>query len=249
MNSLLERHFEKILRGDASATEDYSKNLICIARVGGKPETLDSSGTKTLLIRLQKAISFPDAHMLVKRTTEEYGVLAVQSPFAPFLSYTCIVKHRKIAYTTLYLYRPLRNLMPHITRMPKSKNASKIFGKHFRAMFSMKAKVIVKDYAENGVVMTNMAKATCDGKEQIYDFCNHLMHKSWALMKKLNFHGITSVRWSTKSAGDGLLLFTCEAPAMKMIMTETYWVEGGKIQFECSIAHGPMLNLIHKILY
>lgn len=78
-------------------------------------------------------------------------------------------------------------------------------------MFSMKARVITKDYAEDGVVITNMARDICDGKQQIYDFCNHLMKNTWRLLRKMNFHGITSVRWKIRSAEKGRLLFTMEA--------------------------------------
>lgn len=248
MSSLVKSHLEKILRGDMTAAEDYGNNLICIARAGGNPETLDGAGARLLLTRLLKEVSFPDARILVNRTSDSYGVLTVQSRFAPFLSYACVTKGGKIAGTTLFIYKPARNILPEGVPMPKCQSAGKLFWKHVRAMFSIKASVITKDYAENGVVITNMAKDVCDGKPQIYAFCDHLMKNCWALIRKMDFHGITSVRLKMRSAGDGLLLFTLEAPGMNMVMTETYWVEHGKIQFECSIAHGAMLQLVHELL-
>lgn len=249
MNTLIEKHFEKLLQGSPSAAGDYSGSLVCIARTGGDPEALNLAGAKTLLTGLFQEGAFQDAQILVNRTTENYGVLTVQSGFAPFLSYACIIRNGKIAGMTLYAYRPVKNIMPPGAPIPKCKDTRKMFNKHFRAMFSMKARVITKDYAEDGVVITNMARDICDGKPQIYDFCDHLMKNTWRLLRKMNFHGITSVRWKIRSAEKGLLLFTMEAPAMNMVMTETYWVENGKIRFECSIACGDMLDLVHKMLY
>ena len=47
---------------------------------------------------------------------------------------------------------------------------------------------------------------------------------------------------------DGVLLLVCEAKAMRMVMTETYYVKDGKIQFESSIFGGRMLNAIRENL-
>lgn len=248
MSGVIAEHFRKILCGDISVTEDYSDNLVCIARMGNKPETLNSAGAKVILVSLMHMTAFQNADVLVNQTTENYGVLTLQSDFAPFQSYVCIAQDGKIIRATLYAYRPVQEMLAAVEPMPKSKDASKIFHKHVRAMFSMKASIITQDYAENGIVITNMAKGTCEGKPQIYKFCNHLMKNSRALVKRMDFHGISSVRWHIRSAGDGLLLFTIEAPSMQMLMTETYWVKDSKIQFESSIAHGAMLDLIHELL-
>ena len=119
MSGLIVKHFEKILQGDISAADDYSEKLTCIARVGGKPETLNSAGAKALLKRLQKLIPFQEAEVLVNRATENYGVLAVQSSFAPFLSYACVAEKGKIIGATLYIYQPAQDLAPAVTPMPR----------------------------------------------------------------------------------------------------------------------------------
>lgn len=248
MSGLAAEHIEKILRGDMKAGEDYSERMVCLARAGGQIETLNCTEARALLARVQQAVCFSEATVLVNRTTENYGVLTVQSAFAPFLSYACIVQGEKITGATLYIYQPSERIVHAGTPMPKSKPASKMFYKHVRAMFSVSAKVITKDYAESGVVITNMTGDVCEGKGQIYAFCDHLMKNCWTLIRKMNFHGISSVRWKLRSAGEGLLLFTIEAPKMGMVMTESYWIEDGKIQFECSIAHGAMLDLVHELL-
>lgn len=249
MSNLIEKHFEKLLRGSLSAVEDYSGSFVCIARSGGNPQALNLTGAKTLLTGLLQAGAFQNAQILVNRNSENYGVLTVQSGFSPFLSYACMIKNGKIAGVTLYAYRPVKNVIPSGAPIPGCKAARKMFNRHFLAMFSMKAGVITKDYARDGVVITNMAEDVCDGRQQIYDFCQHLMKNSWKLLRKMNFRGITSARWKICSAPKGLLLFTLEAPAMNMVMTETYWVKNGKIQFECSIACGDMLDLVRKTLY
>lgn len=176
--NLIEKHFEKLLQGSLSAAEDYADSLVCIARTGGNPETLDLAGAKALLTGLLQAGAFYGAQILVNRNTENYGVLTVQSGFAPFLSYACVIRNEKIAGMTLYAYRPAEDITPPGTPVPRCKDAEKMFNKHFRAMFSMKASVITKDYAKDGVVITNMARGVCDGKPQIYDFCDHLMKNS-----------------------------------------------------------------------
>lgn len=250
MNHLLEQHFDKILSGHIDeAILDYSESLVCIARTGKQPQTLSYTGAKKLMLKLQKVLDFSDLQVSVKQSTEDYGVLTVKSKFAPFLSYTCIVKNGRIAYMTLYIYQPAKNILPsNLPPMPKCKAASKMFGKHLRAMFSMKASVITKDYGKNAVVITNMSKDTCNGIDEIYKFCDDLMKNSRALIKKMSFKGITSVRWKSRSAGEGLFLFTIEAPKMGMVMTETYWVENGKIQFENSIADGKMIDLLQELM-
>lgn len=248
MSNVIEKHFEKILNADVSALEDYEQSIVSIVRAGGNPETLNIDGIKTLMKEVLTVVPFGEAEVLVNRTTEANGVLTIKSSFAPFLSYACVAWDGKITGATLYIYQPAENLKLNIVSMPKSKEANKMFWKHVRAMFSISADVITKDYTENGVVITNMAKDVCDGKPQIYDFCDHLMKNCWTLIKKMSFHGISSVRWKVRSAGDGLLLFTIEAPKMGMVMTETYYVKNGKIQFECSIADGAMLDLVHELL-
>lgn len=112
MNTLIEKHFEKLLQGSPSAAGDYSGSLVCIARTGGNPGALNLAGAKTLLTGLLQAGAFQDAQILVNRTTKNYGVLTVQSGFAPFLSYACIIRNGKIAGITLYAYRPVKNIMP-----------------------------------------------------------------------------------------------------------------------------------------
>lgn len=248
ISSVIESHFEKILQNDTSAFEDYSQTIVSIVRAGGSPKTLNINGIKLLMNQLFRFISFDNAEVLVNRTTDTNGVLTVRSSFAPFLSYACIAKNGKITGATLYLYNPARSINLDAVPMPECKEANKMFWKHVRAMFSISAKVITKDYDENGVVITNMAKDVCNGKPQIYNFCDHLMKNCLTLLKKMDFHGISSVRWKICSAGDGLLLFTIEAPKMGMVMTESYYVKNGKIQFECSIADGAMLDLVHDLL-
>lgn len=248
MSNVIERHFEKILNADVSAVNDYAQSIVSIVRAGGKPETLNIDGIKALMREVLTVVPFGEVEVLVNRTTEASGVLTVKSSFAPFLSYACVARDGKITGATLYIYQPADKLKLNTFSMPKSKEASKMFWKHVRAMFSISADVITRDYAEDGVVITNMAKDVCDGKPKIYAFCDHLMKNCWTLIKKMNFHGISSVRWKVRSAGDGLLLFTIEAPKMGIVMTETYYVTNGKIQFECSIAHGAMLKLVHELL-
>lgn len=248
MSNLIKSHFEKILQADPTALADYSDSITCIVRVGSQPQTLNHVGIKALMTQVLSRVPFQKADVLVNRTTAASGVLTVKSSFAPFLSYACVAKNGKITGVTLYIYQPAENLKLETVSIPKSKEASKIFGKHFRAMFSLSANVITKDYAENGVVITNMTKDVCDGKPQIYAFCDHLMKSCWMLLRKMDFHGIFSARWKVLSAGDGLLLFTIEAPKMGMVMTETYFVQNGKIQFECSIADGAILELVHELL-
>lgn len=248
MNYIIKDHFNKILQADVNAVKDYSKNLISIVRVGKDPETLNSDGMKLLMTQVMSNVPFDNAKILVNRATETNGVLTIKSSFAAFLSYTCIVENEKIIATTLYIYQPIKTLDFNTVFIPKSKEANRMFRKHVRAMFSISANVITKDYAENGVVITNMAKDICNGKHQIYEFCDSLMTNCWRIIKKMSFRGISSIRWKVHSAGDGLLLFTIEAPKMGMIMTETYYIQNGKIQFECSIADGAMIDLVHELL-
>lgn len=254
MDYLIDNHFNKLLCGDIKgAFSDYSKKIICIAHVNGKSETLTGKAAAHLLWNMAKVLSLgskQDVQVLMNRSTQAHGVLTLKNEsFSPFLSYTCIVKNGKIAYMTMYVYKPAYNILPHpLTPMPKGKLAKKLFHKHVLAMLSVNADVIVKDYAPNAVVITNMAEDTCNGRQQIHSFCGRLMKSSLRIIKKLRIHGFPKIKWQTKSAADGLLLFVCEAEAFGSIMTETYWVENGKIQFETSVCSGEVLELIRTSL-
>lgn len=254
MKNLIEQHFEKLLTGEIkSAFADYSQTVLCIAHVNGKSHTLTGKHAAHIIWNLSKVLALgsnPATEILVRRSTEAYGVLTLKSNvFAPFISYTCIVKNGKIAYFTLYVSEPSCNILPKQTvSLPEGKEAKKLFYKHVRAMFSMSADVITKDYAEHAVVMTNMAKNTCNGKPEIYQFCSNLMKSCWKIIRKLRPHRLAPIKWETKSAAGGLMLFVCEAKAFDMVMTETYWVENGKIQFEASIGSGDMPKLVQRIV-
>lgn len=254
MNNYIENHFEKLLTGEIkSAFADYSRTITCIADVNGKSQTLTGKHAAHLIWNLGKVLGLGTEHApetLVRRSTEEYGVLTLKSSiFAPFISYTCIVKNGEIAYFTLYVSNPSCNILPKQTAsLPEGKEAKKLFYKHVRAMFSMSANVITKDYAEYAVVITNMSKDICDGKSEIYLFCDNLMKSCWKIIRKLRPHSFSPIKWKTKSIDDGLMLFVCEAKAFNTVMTETYWTENGKIQFESSICSGDMPKLVQKIV-
>lgn len=103
-------------------------------------------------------------------------LLSIRSKsFAPFLTYTCIVKKRKISYVTLYIFEPKRKVLPVIdTKMEKGKQVKKVFHKHVRAMFIMSPNIISKNYTDSAVVITNMAKNICNGKREFHTFCSFL---------------------------------------------------------------------------
>ena len=254
MENLITKHFEQILRGfPADAVFDYSKELICIAHVNGHSETLNYVSTVKLMKNLAQVVHADDSddvEVLVNRSTLDYGVLALRSKaFAPFISYTCMVKNGQIRYVTLYISEPAQDIFPSpATQFPDAPAAKKMFYKHVRAMFSMSADVIVKDYGENAVVITNMAKDTCSGKAAIHLFCSQLMKVSKSIIKSLKPHGFPTFKWRVKTAAGGLLLFVMESKAFGTVMTETYWVEDGKIQFESSICSGEMMGTLNKLL-
>lgn len=254
MSNRIENHFQKILNGDGrEVLSDFSKKTVCIAHVNGKSETLLGKSAAHLLWNLEKVL-FPnetsEVEVLLKRVAGDYGVLTLKSEcFSDFISYSCIEKNGKIAYMTLYVHEPSCNILPKpCALLAEGKQAKKLFYRHVRAMFSVSADVIAKDYSENGIVMTNMAKDTCNGKAEIHAFCDELMKSSWKIIKKLRIHGFPSVKWKTKSAADGLMLFVCEVKAFGSFMTETYWVEDGKIQFESAVCGGEMPKLVQDVL-
>ena len=254
MNSILKEHFKKILLKDTKGiVPDFDKNLISIIHTDGTSKTMTYSPTIQYLQRLIKEIPSdnPDEiKVLVNRCTADYGVLSIRiKSFTPFLSYNCIVSNGKISYITLYIFEPKR-VIPLIDyrKMRKGKQVKKIFHKHVLAMFSMNANVITKDYRDDAVVITNMAKNICDGKKEIYTFCSSLMKSSWSILKRIKIHGFPHIKWKTKTIPDGVMLFVCEAKAMGTVMTETYYVKGGKIQFESSICGGRMLKIIHETI-
>lgn len=254
MSNLLEEHFTALMEGrEHDALAAYSKKLVAIAHVNGKAETLLYDSATDLMQNLCRAarLGQPDANLsvLVRKNTADYGVLALCcKPFSDFISYACIVKKGKIVRMTLYVHAPSKNiLLLPATPMKKGVRASRMFRKHVLAMFSLSANVITKDYAENGVVITNFTDSICDGKPQIYAFCDTLMKSAWSIIKGLRPHRPLSMKWHTKSAAGGLYLFVLEAKAFGTVMTETYWVEGDAIAFECSIADGEMMHLISNI--
>lgn len=253
MGRLIGSHFERILHGKIEETaSDYSEELVCIIHTNGKSLTLAGRLAADLLQAMWKEIPFggtDGVRILVNRHSSDYGVLTVDSgAFSPFISYTCIVKHGKIAYATLYLFELKKDIFPEkAAQMPKGKAVKRLFHKHVRAMFSRNADVIVKDYAQDAVVITNMAKDVCRGKPEIHRFCSQLMESSWEIVKQMKFHGFPKLRWKTKSAVNGLMLFVCEADAIGSVMTETYWVEDDKIKFEASVCGGDMLEIVDKV--
>ena len=125
--------------------------------------------------------------------------------------------------------------------------ARRVFYKHALAMMSVSADVIVKDYDENALVVTNLAGSACEGKAQIHAFCDHLMHSYGKILKSLRLHGLSAIHWKTTPAGGHLALFALDARCLGMVMTETYWVEDGKIRFESSICRGGMQETIQNL--
>ena len=254
MGQIIQDHFRKILNNDEKGiAADFGSGLVSILSIGNAARTMPRQPTIRFLQWMVEEIPFgdpSDATVLVNRSTPDYGVLAVSSKsHAPFLVYTCIVKDGKIAYVTLYISEPKAQFSPILhSEMGKGKEAKKVFHKHVRAMFSMSADVITKDYREDAVVITNMAKDICDGKKEIHSFCASLMKSSWGIMKKIRLHGFPAIKWKTKAIPDGVLLLVCEAKALGMVMTETYYVKGGKIQFESSIGNGEIMDMIPQML-
>ncbi|MDO4272159.1 MAG: hypothetical protein Q4D16_00695 [Eubacteriales bacterium] len=254
MDNILQEHFQKILSKDTKGIlSDFSENLVSIIHVDGTSKTMTYYPSVQLLQSIIKDItsgSLDEKNILVNRCTPDCGVLTLRSrSFAPFLSYTCIVKDGKISYFTLYVFSPKKKITPAAySEMKKGRQVKHVFHKHFLAMFSMNADVITKDYRDDAVVITNMAKTVCSGKEEIHTFCSHLMKSSWKIMKKIKIHGFPMIKWNTKSIPDGIMLLVCEAKALGTVMTETYYVKDGKIQFESSICGGRMLKPIHQIL-
>lgn len=253
-NHFIREHFHKILNKDTDGIlTDFDTNLVSIVHAEGTSATMSASAAILLIKRLVREIPFgrkDDVHILVNRCTPDYGVLSIHSSsFAPFLSYTCIVKNGKIAYYTLYIYNPKRELLPFTdTSMKTDRQAKKIFRKHFLAMFTMNPDVITKDYEDSAVVITNMAKTICNGKKEIHSFCSSLMKSSGAIIRHISIRGFPRIMWKTTSVPDGILFLVCEAKAMGTVMTETYYIKDGKIQFESSICGGRMLKTLHEIM-
>ncbi|MCR1838980.1 hypothetical protein [Murimonas intestini] len=253
-NHIIKEHFNKILHKDANGIlSDFDKNLVSIVYADGKAKTMSCHAAIQFLQQLVREIPFDcanDVRVYVNRCTSDYGVLSVRSKsFSPFLSYTCIVKNGKISYVTLYIFEPKRRVLPITgTKMEKGREVKRIFHRHLRAMFTMNANVITRDYEDSAVVITNMSKNTCNGKNEIHTFCSRLMKSSWSIIKHIRIHGFPKIKWKTKSVPDGVMLLVCEARAMGTVMTETYYVKNGKIQFESSICGGRMLKPIHEIL-
>lgn len=254
MEHILQAHFRKILfRDEKGIALDFGPDLVSILHIGHSSRTMPRRPTLRFLQWLVREIPFDDPNdtaVLVNRSTPDYGVLAVSSrSFAPFISYTCIIKNGRIAYVTLYVSEPKARVFPALHKaLGAGKEAEKVFHKHVRAMFSMSADVITKDYSEDAVVITNMAKDICDGKREIHAFCASLMRSSWGILKKIRLHGLPAIRWKTKAIPGGVLLFVCEAKALGMVMTETYFVKDGKIQFEDSIGNGEIVEMIPQML-
>ena len=63
----------------------------------------------------------------------------------------------------------------------------------------------------------------------------------------LRLHGLSAIHWKTTPAGGHLALFALDARCLGMVMTETYWVEDGKIRFESSICRGGMQETIQNL--
>lgn len=253
MNHIIQEHFKKILSQKTDEmVSDFSRDLVSIVHIDGKSKTLAYYPTLRLLQRVTEEIFFsePESKVLVNRCTPDYGVLSIHSKsFAPFVNYTCIAKEGKISYVTLYIFSPKHKLLSiEDTEMEKGKEVKKVFHKHFLAMFTMNPDVITKDYEDSAVVITNMTKNICNGKGEIYAFCHNLMKSSGRIMKHIRIGGFPVVKWKTKSLPDGILLLVCELKALRMVMTETYYVKNGKIQFESSICGGRLLKTIRENL-
>lgn len=253
MDRFLKDHFAAILAKDAAAAlAGYAPGAVGILHLDGTSRVLSGAALARALCDLVSPGVLGGKRrlrVLEERTGGNYGVLALSSEgFTPFLCYTCIVKNEKIAYMTLYAHRPAFQLLlaEEDRRVPRGKAAKRLFYKHAAAMMSVNADVIVRDYAPDAVVITNLAGETCTGRPEIRAFCASLMKSVGKIVKGFRFHGFHALRWSTRDAAQGLLLFVGEAGSLGTIMTETYWVQDGKIKFEASVCSGEMLELVKR---
>lgn len=248
MNTFLYNHFESFLTSQTKrAFSDFSQDLVCIVNINNQAKRLHYSAARNLLSELFSNIDAGTVKVLVKECSDEFGVLTLSIPrLSSFLSYTCIVENGKISRITLYVPALKRNyrLSPDSFKS-HNQMAKRKFYKHALAMMSANADVIVRDYADDAVVITNLADHVCSGKPAIHAFCSGLMKSCFKIIKGLRFHGFSKIKWQTMEA-DGLLLFVCEAKCFHTLMTETYWVPNGKIKFEASVCKGDMLRIIRN---
>lgn len=245
----LTEHLELIKNMELEkAFEDYAQDMKCILNINGKGYTLRRDNFVRFVSKIFAGTEAENLEILVEENKKGYGVLTFSAEgVSDFVSYVCVAQDEEIKYITLLVHELQFEIALPETHKQKKTEARKMFYKHCAAMMSASANVITKDYDDKAVVITNMSKDICDGKEEIYSFCDTLMKSVFKILKSFRFYGFSKIKWRTTGIKDGLLLFVVDAKCFDMIMTESYWVKDGKIQFETSICKGGMLDCIRNL--
>ena len=250
MDQTIQRHFAAFRRMDLPAVlGGYAPGLTAVVQAGAAGRTLGRQGLGRLLALLFRQAAARSLQVLCQDGRGDWGVLALSAPDETlFINYVCRVQGGAVTHLTLYVCDPSgQTRLPVRNIAAKGNQARRVFYKHALAMMSASADVIVKDYDENALVVTNLAGSACEGKAQVHAFCDHLMHSYGKILKSLRLHGLSAIHWKTTPAGGHLALFALDARCLGMVMTETYWVEDGKIRFESSICRGGMQETIQNL--
>lgn len=247
-NEVLTHHINAMMTMDfENAPSDYSEDLKAITRLDNRNRTMGYDSLKMIMdkgikitskIHLNMDKMAGKLHEVFRMDVGEYVVfLAEMKPYSDFACFNYIVHNDKAVYVTGFAKAPFFMPSIGIPAHPFAPGTAtmKVMDAHLSHLRERNAELLLSDYADDAIVITNLSKKPFVGKEEIKAYCRLAAGKA-----SVNFGAIAGpdTKYILKDSVDELGCIGFQQKKTKQYGVFTQRVRNGKIIYESAIFRG-----------
>lgn len=246
-DEVLTHHIQAMLTMDfENAPSDYSEKLAAITRLDGQNRTLGYDSLTAILNRSAKIASALGLDLenaaarlrtLFRCGVGDYVVFVCEmKPFSSFACFNYIVEDGKAVYVTGYAKTPpMPSLGVKAHPFEPGVETMAAMDAHLEHLREKDIDALAADYAEDAIVITNLAAKPFVGAEEIKRYCRQSLEKAGPQFAALTAPG-TKYNLKQAVAELGCIGFQHKENRQYGVLTQR--VRGGKIIFESVIFQG-----------